>query len=134
MDHVISPNTNNANTVLNANKKTYLGGKSSSVTLARDRRLSKEAKVALLKVDTLSDSTIADIPDSDSEYEFEEIVELCEWYPPDFWRANLSDNDQEKIRLTDVTVDEMTVTMRESKDVKGFFKTKWFLAGIKTSD
>ena len=28
--------------------------------------------------------------ESDSEYEVEEVVELCEWYPPDFWKSSLN--------------------------------------------
>ena len=61
---------------------------------------------------------ISDLFESDSEYEFEEIVELCEWYPPDFWKSK--SKSANKVRLTDVTVNDLTVTMRESKS-SGFF-------------
>ena len=30
------------------------------------------------------------VVESDSEYEVEEVVELCEWYPPDFWKSSLN--------------------------------------------
>ena len=55
------------------------------------------------------------IPDSDSEYEFEQIVELCEWFPPDLLKSEVD------IRLTDVTVADLTVTLRESGHKDGFF-------------
>lgn len=82
----------------------------------RETKLTDEAIVSLGEA-PLSDMFLN--PDSDSEYEFEEIVELCEWYPPDFWRSNTKGED--KIRLTDVTVNDLTVTMRESKSDRGFF-------------
>ena len=41
---------------------------------------------------------------------------MTEWFPPDL---NLS--YFEKVIVTDVTVDDMTVTMRESKTPEGFF-------------
>ena len=59
--------------------------------------------------------------DSDSEYEVEEVIELREWYPPDFWRSQLQPEDL-KFSLTDVTVQDLTVTMRESRTKEGFFK------------
>ena len=64
---------------------------------------------------------MSDLFESDSEYEFEEIVELCEWYPPDFWKSK--SKSANKIRLTDVTVNDLTVTMRESKSGSGFFSS-----------
>ena len=33
---------------------------------------------------------VAEAMESDSEYEVEEVVELCEWYPPDFWKSTLN--------------------------------------------
>ena len=59
--------------------------------------------------------------DSDSEYETEEVYELREWYPPDFWRAKDQDNAN-RICQTDVTANNLTVTMLESRVCDGFFK------------
>jgi hypothetical protein len=67
------------------------------------------------------------LPESDSEYEYEEIVELCEWYPPDFWRSNLKpgeEDERSRVQLTDVTVDQLTVTMKESTCGGAGFFTK----------
>lgn len=88
--------------------------------------------------------------ESDSEYETEEVYELREWYPPDYWKSNhfvdsfshsnlnhLRRQGQEKegeqgnnnnnksrkqIYLTDVTVDDLTITMMETQSEQGFFK------------
>ena len=48
---------------------------------------------------------------SDEEEE-EEVDELVEWIPPDVVA---------KITVTDVTVDDFTVTLRESERPEGFF-------------
>ena len=48
--------------------------------------------------------------------ESEEEFELTEWFPPD-----LDLNHFEKVVVTDVTVDDVTVTMRESNEAEGFF-------------
>ena len=91
--------------------------------------------------------------ESDSEYETEEVYELREWYPPDFWKSNQfldsnsltsnlnhlrnkaeesgeghinnnnRKNKKQDVCLTDVTVDDLTITMMESQTEKGFFKT-----------
>lgn len=58
------------------------------------------------------------IIESDSEYETEEIIELREWYPPDYWKSSLA----QEISLTDVTVNDFTVTLTESRRSEGFFK------------
>ena len=86
----------------------------------------KRPRVSLPKVDDSGkkkhrhNSSVA-LLESDSEYEIEEVIELCEWYPPDFWKAGL-DPKERPVRLTDVTVEEVTVTLRESKSREGFFK------------
>lgn len=51
------------------------------------------------------------------------MIELCEWFPPDFWKssAEVQLDMKDKVRLTDVTVEEVTVTLRESKCRDGFF-------------
>ena len=43
----------------------------------------------------------------------EEVDELVEWIPPDVMTA--------KVIVTDVTVDDFTVTLRESERPEGFF-------------
>ena len=58
---------------------------------------------------------------SDSEYETEEVYELREWYPPDFWRAKDQDSAN-RVCQTDVTANNLTVTMLESRVCDGFFK------------
>ena len=130
-----------------------------------------EADNHLLKIGTkTNDNTTANLLrsfplESDSEYETEEVYELSEWYPPDFWKSNQfmetlnqqvddalsggtsnlnhlrnakedgnddnknnvnnnnNDNKKKDICLTDVTVDDITITMMESQTEKGFFKT-----------
>lgn len=59
--------------------------------------------------------------EDDSEYETEEVYELREWYPPDFWRAKDQDNAN-RVCQTDVTANNLTVTMLESRVCDGFFK------------
>ena len=104
-------------------------------------------------VNILSNNYIS-YAESDSEYETEEVYELREWYPPDFWKSNnfidnktsnlnhirnnkgndnIGEEDTEEninnnkvtkpFCLTDVTVDDLTITMMESQTEKGFFKT-----------
>lgn len=54
--------------------------------------------------------------DEEEEEEYEEEYELTEWFPPsDSW------DFLQKVVVTDVTVDDVTVTMRESKTPEGFF-------------
>lgn len=53
-----------------------------------------------------------DDEDMESEEEEEEIDELVEWIPPDC---------SAKVIVTDVTVDDFTVTLRESERPEGFF-------------
>jgi len=56
----------------------------------------------------------------ESEYEIEEIYQLTEWYPPDHWRSKEPIN--ENVSVTDVTVNNKTVTMVESRTSDGFFQ------------
>ena len=59
--------------------------------------------------------------DSYSEEEVEEEVEqLTEWFPPDLDWVKVQDQGQHVI-VTDVTVNDLTVTMRESHQPEGFF-------------
>jgi len=51
----------------------------------------------------------------ESEEEEEEIEQLTEWFPPDKWMAH------DRVIVTDVTVNDLTVTVRESKQPEGFF-------------
>lgn len=91
----------------------------------------KRAKVTIKKfleqksdeeeVDEEEDPGKMVIVESDSEYETEEVYELREWYPPDFWRAKFQDN-VDRVCQTDVTADDLTVTMFESRVCDGFFK------------
>ena len=66
---------------------------------------------------------------SDSEYETEEVYELREWYPPDFWRAKDQDSAN-RVCQTDVTANNLTVTMLESRVCDGFFKALWYFLFI----
>jgi len=54
---------------------------------------------------------------SESEYEIEEIYQLKEWIPPDFFKNRPND-----VTVTDVTVNNCMVTMIESRTASGFFK------------
>merc|ERR1711872_431845 len=58
--------------------------------------------------------------DDSSEYEYEETYLLKEWYPPDFWRSRLQQN--ENMVVTDVTVGDKTITVRECIDKTQFHK------------
>ncbi len=63
----------------------------------------------------------AELPESDSEYEFEELVELREWFPPDHWRHGTKETER-TVRLTDVTARDITITLQECRTKEGFFK------------
>jgi len=56
--------------------------------------------------------------ESESEYEVEEIFQLKEWFPPDYG-GHAGGHD---VTVTDVTVNNCTVTMIESRTSDGFFK------------
>ena len=90
-------------------------------TTAEDLQLCRKPHVNLKKMcsatsrDLVLSSTIIE---SDYEYETEEIIELREWYPPDYWKSSLN----QEISLTDVTVNDFTVTLTESRRSEGFFK------------
>lgn len=62
------------------------------------------------------------IDDEESEYETEQVVELREWYPPDYWKAAIPESER-KVYFTDVTVDDITVTLSESRSGEGFFSS-----------
>jgi len=64
-----------------------------------------------------SSSSSSEDSDEESEYEIEEVFELRQWYPPDHWK-----NTTEDISVTDVTVDNCTVTMVESRTSTGLLK------------
>jgi len=70
--------------------------------------------------DRSSDSQHSDSDGWSSEYEYVEVITLKEWYPPDFWRSKLSQSDQ--VVLTDVTVGQKTITVRECTQPEGFFE------------
>ena len=53
--------------------------------------------------------------------EDEEVDELVEWIPPDVIRPDVT--AMAKIIVTDVTVDDFTVTLRESERPEGFFSS-----------
>lgn len=82
------------------------------MTLGKAEKKETETKRQLSDRDESSD---------DSEYETEEVYELREWYPPDFWRAKDQDN-ADRVWQTDVTANDLTVTMLESRVGDGFFK------------
>ena len=82
----------------------------------------KKAKISLT-------SSGENVPESDSEYETEEVYELREWYPPDFWRSKVPQQQNKAgiskgktIYLTDVTVDDVTITLLESNCQDKLFK------------
>jgi len=83
-------------------------------------------KTAYEALKTELDST-RDMPaqdeDSDSyggEEVEEEVEQLTEWFPPDLDWVKVQDQGQHVI-VTDVTVNDLTVTMRESHQPEGFF-------------
>ena len=87
-----------------AGLKSEEGKKRSDSDIARsandDPKLcSKKARVSLAKVDRhdgkkrrriFQQGAPPKVVESDSEYEVEEVIELCEWYPPDFWKSGLN--------------------------------------------
>ena len=117
----------------NMNNRNKLDNSSQLITSSTTNSLSFKANIVN-----------ANYVESDSEYETEEVYELREWYPPDFWKSstfNDVDNannstqniknlnylnkksDKDQICLTDVTVNDLTVTMFESHSDQGLFKT-----------
>ena len=83
----------------------------------------KKPKVTLSKFDLLLEDKKPKKEETtdDSDYEVEEVYELREWYPPDFWRSKDQDKN-DRVCQTDVTADNLTVTMLESRVSDGFFK------------
>eukprot|EP00092_Neocalanus_flemingeri_P010552 GFUD01011368.1.p1 GENE.GFUD01011368.1~~GFUD01011368.1.p1 ORF type:complete len:552 (-),score=188.52 GFUD01011368.1:167-1822(-) len=55
--------------------------------------------------------------ESESEYEIEEIYQLKEWFPPDLKKA-----DTDNVTVTDVTINNHTVTLVESRTSAGLFR------------
>ncbi len=98
---------------LTAGKPTILAMKKDGVGSARRHRRSPSPPFTIFEA--------TELPESDSEYEFEEIVELREWFPPDHWRHGLKETER-TIRLTDVTARDITVTLQECRTKDGFFK------------
>ena len=103
------------------------------MNLAESKTDSKKAEESIIKrvvpeessqeennVENNENTTTSD-EESDSEYETEEVYELREWYPPDFWRAKDQDSAN-RVCQTDVTANNLTVTMLESRVCDGFFK------------
>ena len=77
----------------------------------------QEDKKPPIKKETIrmkEEQHLEDEDDSSSEEE-EEKIQYTEWFPPDTWSY------LEKVFVTDVTVDDVTVTMRESRTPEGFF-------------
>ena len=94
----------------------------SSYDPATDKKLKRNPKVSLEKFSEKKFVvSTPEIVESDSEYETEKVYEYREWYPPDFWRAKVQDN-KNRIFMTDVTADDVTITMIESCNGDGFFK------------
>ena len=79
-----------------------------------------EALKSELEVEKKEEAEESEDEDSYSEEEYEEEVEqLTEWFPPDLgWVRHVN---HDAVIVTDVTVNDMTVTMRESKQPEGFF-------------
>ncbi|CAB4067339.1 CBX2 [Lepeophtheirus salmonis] len=76
-----------------------------------DKKLVESPQITLRKVD------------DEREYSTEEIYELKEWFPPDFWKAKQkSYNNTDDNYVADVMVNDITVTLVESRSSNGFFK------------
>jgi len=58
--------------------------------------------------------------DEESEYEIEEIYQLQEWYPPDHWRSGATAGSGGPGGTMEVTANNCTVTMVESRSSNGF--------------
>ena len=81
----------------------------------RERLLKKEQESREEeKADESEDSGSEE--EDDEEEEEEGKIQFTEWFPPDHWRYI------DKVVVTDVTVDDVTVTMRECAKPEGFFK------------
>ena len=77
---------------------------------AKEEKKSKNTKGP--KVEKVKKEEVPDESSSDEEEE-----SLTEWVPPDAWSV------VNNVTVTDVTVNDLTVTMRESKHQEGFFTT-----------
>jgi len=67
-----------------------------------------------------SSSSSEDDADEESEYEIEEIYQLQEWYPPDHWRSGAGAGSGGPGGTMEVTSNNCTVTMVESRSSNGF--------------
>ncbi len=109
----------------NGNKRKSIFGLSrtpAKVTLSKFDLLTQGmTSTSLAKASKKDEEEPMDESSDDSEYETEEVYELREWYPPDFWRAKDQDN-ADRVCQTDVTANNLTVTMLESRVCDGFFK------------
>jgi len=70
-----------------------------------------------------SDNDEEMMSEEEEEDDEEEVDELVEWIPPDVIRPDVT--AMAKIIVTDVTVDDFTVTLRESERPEGFFSSNW---------
>jgi len=77
----------------------------------------KSLPVSFTSSESSGPSSSESSSESDSEYEIEEIYQLKEWFPPDHWKA-----DSENVTVTDVTVNNHTVTLVESRTSTGLFR------------
>lgn len=80
-----------------------------------DRKVLKRDPSCQVPNSTTNGHQPSDEDDDDDDEEEEATIELTEWIPPDSW-AFLN-----KVVVTDVTVDDLTVTMRECRTPEGFF-------------
>ena len=60
-------------------------------------------------------------------------MEVIHLFHLDFWRAKVQDN-KNRIFMTDVTTDDVTITMIESCNGDGFFKELWSGRILKIKD
>jgi len=67
-----------------------------------------------------SSSSSEDDGDEESDYEIEEIYQLQEWYPPDHWRSGAGADSGGPGGTMEVTANNCTVTMVESRSSNGF--------------
>ncbi len=102
-------------------ESSRFGSKVPKVTLSKFDQLVGNTESTTTSASTAKTKKDEKPADSDSDYEIEEVYELSEWYPPDFWRSKFQDN-VDRVCHTDVTANDLTVTMLESRVCDGFFK------------
>merc|ERR1712064_230907 len=75
--------------VSNYSKKLLDRNKTPKVTLDKCEADNHLLKIGTKTNDNATANLLRSFPlESDSEYETEEVYELSEWYPPDFWKSN----------------------------------------------